>query len=60
MEEAKIINTTPIQVYKEPTYRSEIKVGNMTIYNEKKFNWFNRFMMKLVFGWEVKNYKKGE
>jgi hypothetical protein len=56
----EIISTTPIEVYKEPIYRSEIKVGNMIIYNEKKFNWFNRFMMKLVFGWEVKNYKKGE
>lgn len=56
----EIISSTIVGVYKEPTYRSEIKVGNMTIYNEKKFSWFNRFMMKLVFGWEVKNYKKGE
>lgn len=43
--------------YQEPIYRSEIKVGNMTCYNEKKFNWFNRFMMKVIFGWEVRNLK---
>lgn len=42
-------------IYQEPTYRSEIKIGNITCYCEKKFNWLNRFMMKVIFGWEVKN-----
>jgi hypothetical protein len=49
-----------IRTYKEPTYRSEIKIGNLTVYNEKRFNWFNRLMMKTIFGWEVTNYKKEE
>lgn len=44
-------------IYKDPTIRSEIKIGNMTCYNEKKFNWLNRFMMKAIFGWEVINIK---
>ena len=47
-------------LYKEPTYRSELKIGNLTVYNEKRFNWFNRLMMKIIFGWEVTTYKKEE
>lgn len=43
-------------VYKEPTYRSIIKMGDkFEVRITKRFNWFNRLMMKLVFGWEVKN-----
>jgi len=44
-----------MKFFQEPNYRSEIKIGNITCYNEKKFNWLNRFMMKIIFGWEVKN-----
>lgn len=55
--EDKIIE---MKFFQEPSYRSEIKIGNITCYNEKKFNWLNRFMMKIIFGWEVKNYKKGK
>lgn len=47
-----------LQYVRLPKYKSEIKIGNMTVNIEKKFNWFNRLMMKLVFGWEVKNLKE--
>lgn len=33
--------------------RSKLIVGNITIYLDKKFNWFNRLMLKLLFGLEV-------
>lgn len=46
-----------LDYYQEPTFRSEVKIGNMTFYTEKNFNWFNRFMMKVIFGWEVRNLK---
>lgn len=35
--------------------KSVIQIGNITVYCTKKFNWFNKLMMKLIFGWEVKN-----
>ena len=37
------------------TYRpkSKITIGNIEIYLEKKFNWFNRLMFKLLFGLNV-------
>jgi hypothetical protein len=39
-------------------YMKEIKtefiIGDVHYYTAKKFNWFNRLMMKLVFGWEVR------
>ena len=35
---------------KNPKYQSKIVLGNFTIFLEKKFNWFNRLMIKLVFG----------
>lgn len=39
------------ELYK--TMKSEIIIGDCHLFTCKKFNWFNRWMMKLVFGWEV-------
>ena len=39
-------------------YKSKIVVGNITIMLEKKFNWFNRLMFKLVFGIKIENIKE--
>lgn len=33
--------------------KSKIVIGNFTIFLTKKFNWFNRLMMKLVFGLNI-------
>ncbi len=56
LESEKIsVEEIKVDTYIDPMYKSEITVGNMTIYNEKKFNWFNRFMMKLILGWDVRN-----
>lgn len=40
-----------------PIYKSKLIIGNITIRFTKKFNWFNRFMLKLIFGLNVKNIK---
>ena len=39
-------------------YKSELIVGNIIVRFTKKFNWFNRLMMKLVFGLNIKNIKE--
>jgi hypothetical protein len=39
--------------------KSEIIIGDVHYFTAKKFNWFNRLMMKLVFGWEVRKIIKG-
>ena len=43
---------------KQPEYESEILIGDgIRIYANRRFNWFQRFMMKLCFGFIVKNLK---
>ena len=34
-------------------YKSKIILGNVTIMLEKKFNWFHRLMIRLIFGIKV-------
>lgn len=51
------MNTTNLLInFKEnKTYqpKSKITIGNIEIYLEKRFNWFNRLMFKLLFGLEI-------
>lgn len=41
----------------QPPYLSELILGNITIRFTKSFNWFQRFMLKWVFGLDIKNIK---
>lgn len=43
-----------IQEIKEG-YKSELKIGNIYIRFTKKFNWFQRLMLKWVFGLNIYN-----
>lgn len=36
-------------------FKSKIVIGDYSIYITKKFNWFNRLMIKLIFGITVEN-----
>ena len=38
--------------------KSLLEIGNIKVYNIKKFNWLNRIMFKLVFGIKIKNIKE--
>lgn len=40
--------------------KSILEVGNITIYNSKKFNWLNRLMFKVFFGIKITNIKESE
>ena len=42
-----------VEVKSERDYRSKIELGNITIFVTKKFNWFNRLMLRLVFGLKI-------
>jgi len=35
--------------------KSKVIISNMEIYLEKKFNWFNKLIIKWLLGLEVKN-----
>lgn len=35
--------------------KSKVIIGNMEIYLEKKFNWFNKLIIKWLLGLEVEN-----
>lgn len=37
----------------ESDYKSKLVVGNITVRITKKFNWFNRLMIRLVFGLRI-------
>lgn len=52
------INTGEVVVKLNENSKSILKIGNMKIYNTKKFNWFNRLMFKLVFGIKIENIKE--
>ena len=41
----------------QPPYLSELTLGNVVIRFTKSFNWFQRFMLKWVFGLDIKNIK---
>ena len=41
-----------------PSYKSVMKCGNVTINNTRNFNWFQRLMWKLFFGFEIENIKE--
>lgn len=42
-------------------YKSKLVVGNVTIFCTKKFNWFQRKMLNVFFGFDVSNLEsKGD
>lgn len=41
-------------------YKSYVTIGNVKLANTKHFNWFQKLMMKLCFGFVVTDIKKGE
>lgn len=46
----KILLTIDREYWDDYDVKSKLIVGNITIYLDKKFNWFNRLMLKLLFG----------
>ncbi len=44
----------------KPNYQSKIVVNNFTIFLEKKFNWFHRLMIKLVFGINIEKVEDSD
>lgn len=46
------INAENITI-KSPEYKSKLNFGGIDIFFTKKFNWFNRLMLRLVFGLKI-------
>ena len=40
--------------------KSYLKIGNMVFRNTRYFNWFQRKMWKLFFGFEIENVKENK
>ena len=38
---------------KSPEYKSKLNFGGVDIFFTKKFNWFNRLMLRLVFDLKI-------
>lgn len=55
----KIIPSNTIEIgIGWPNIKSRLKIGNMVIHNTHHFNWFQRNMWKLFFGFEIENIKE--
>ena len=53
LEQNKIsINAETITI-KSQEYKSKLNFGGVAILLTKKFNWFNRLMLRLVFGLKI-------
>ena len=52
------IDGNPTFNYLTKEIKTEFIIGDVHYYTAKKFNWFNRLMMKWVFGWEVKKLNR--
>lgn len=44
--------------FDKPIYKSEMRVGNLTIMNKKHFNLFHKILYKLLLGIEIKDIKE--
>ena len=44
--------------YGWPKIKSHLKIGNMVIYNTHRFNWLERKMWKLFFGFDIESVKE--
>ncbi len=54
------ITITDDKIYKgnwilEQKMKSKMIIGNLTIFQTKKFNWFNKLMFKIAFGIEIED-----
>lgn len=55
---SEIMNDTIQPIFKIPTYRSKIFITPDTaILSEKKYNWFNKLMYKVLLDWKVEVIK---
>lgn len=50
---SKNLTTGEIVIKLNDNSKSILEIGNIKIYNIKKFNWFNRLMFKLFFGIKI-------
>ena len=46
-----------INYIEKPNYKSIVKIGELYVYNTHKFNWFQKKMIKIFFGFEVEDYE---
>lgn len=51
------ITTGDVIIKLNENNKSILEIGNIKVYNIKKFNWLNRIMFKLLFGIKIKNIK---
>ena len=55
------ITTGDVVIKLNDNNKSLLEIGNIRIYNIKKFNWFQRKMFKIFFGIKIVNLeRKGE
>ena len=51
------ITTGDVVIKLNDNNKSMLEIGNIKIYNTKKFNWLHRKMFKIFFGIKIENIK---
>ena len=54
------ITTGDVVIKLNDNNKSLLEIGNIKVYNIKKFNWFQRKMFKILFGIKINNLEEGE
>lgn len=53
------LNSHTVEIgYGWPKTKSHLKIGNLTIHNTHHFNWLERKMWKLFFGFDIENVEE--
>ena len=47
-----------MEVYKQTEMKAKLKIGSMTMYIDKRLNWFQRLMWRTLLGIKVTNIKE--
>lgn len=51
------MKSNEMHLFHAPDYQSKLEMGGLTCYLTRRYNWFHRTMIRLVFGWQVDNLK---
>ena len=47
--------TNPQALNMAPDVKAKIDMGGMSVFTTRRYNWFHRKMIRIMFGWKVTN-----
>jgi hypothetical protein len=47
-----------VEQYTPPHYKSRMIIGDITVMNQKHFNWFHKLMRRIILGIKIEDIKE--